>query len=182
MKLTAFMAILNTRKSDEDKETLIKEHIKNEYIPYEQKAYVAKKIVDSCYYKIEKDGDLERHIMHIDSVAKYMLTCMSIIDLFTDIERTKKDGKMLEEFNVLNSSGVFDILVKNINQRELKEFNMVLQMTCDDVMANEYEPHAYIRNQVERFGQLVGFILQPFIQQLDVDKIQNVVNMINNGG
>ncbi len=178
MKLTAFMAILNTRKSEEDKETLIKEHIKSEYIPYEQKADVAKRIVNSCYYKKEKDGDLERHIMHIDSVAKYMLTCMSIIDLFTDIERSKKSGSMLDEFNALNSAGVFDMLVKNINQIELKEFNMVLQMTCDDVMTNEYELHSFISNQVERFGKLIGITISPILEQLDVSKIQNMIDNI----
>lgn len=182
MKLTAFMAILNTRKSEEDKETLIKEHIKSEYIPYEQKSEVAKRIVDSCYYKIEKDGDLERHIMHIDSVAKYMLTCMAIVDLFTDIERSKKNGNMLDDFNSLNSTGVFDILIKNINQRELKEFNMVLQMTCDDVMTNEYEPHAFIGKQVERIGNLVSSIIIPIVDQMDIEKIQNIINDMNNMG
>ena len=182
MKLTTFITILNTKKHDEDKEQFIKEHIKYEYIPYEQKADMAKRIVDVCYFKKENNDDLEEYTMHIDSVAKYMITCMSIIDLFTDIERTKKDGKMLEEFNVLNSSGVFDILIKNINQRELKEFNMVLQMTCDDVMTNEYEPHAFVNNQVKRIGNLIGSILVPIVKQMDIEKIQDLINDMGNAG
>lgn len=175
-KISAFMNAYNFRKTDEEKLEILKKHIKNEYIPYEQKADVAKAIVDNAYWKTRNNGNEEVKYLHIDSVACYMLKCMAIIDLYTDIERQKGDGKMLEDFNTLNKSGILDLIVQNIDQRELREFNMILQMTEDDVIANEFENHAFITKQVERFGTLIGTALSPVISQLDLGQIQEVID------
>ena len=43
MKINVFMTLYKAKK-DSDKEALIKEHIKNEYIPIEKKADYAKKL------------------------------------------------------------------------------------------------------------------------------------------
>lgn len=176
MKLSAFMTAYKFRKTAEEKEKIVIEHIKNEYVLYEKKADIAKAIVDNCYWRMAKDLDGTEHKeLHIDSVAKYMLTCMAIVDLYTDIERQKGDGKMLEDFNILNGSGVLDYIINNINERELKEFNMVLEMTCEDVMTNEYENHAFITKQVYRFGNLISTALSPVLAQIDLDKINNMI-------
>ena len=68
------------------------------------------------------------------------------------------------------------MIIQSINPRELKEFNMVLQMTQDDVIANEFENHAFISQQVERFGQLIGTALSPVIEQLDFEQIEKVID------
>ena len=176
MKITAFMTAFKFRKTEEEKEKMVDEHIKNEYVPYEKKADVAKAIVDSCFWQKETGDDgVERKTLHVDSVAKHMLSCMSIIDLYTDIERQKSGGKMLEDFNLLNSSGVLDMVIRKIDQREFKEFNMILQMTIDDLMTNEYENHAYITKQVDRFGALISTALSPIISEIDFDKIENLI-------
>lgn len=180
IKMSAFMNAYKYRKTQEEKEQFIISHIKDEYIPYETKADVAKAIVNCSYWRTEKGIDgVERKVFYVDSVAKYMLTCMSMIDLFTDIERSKTNGKMLDEFNKLNSAGIFDVILQNINKRELNEFNMVLDFTCRDVIANEYENHAFISKQVDRFGNLLGAIIAPVLEQLDVDKIRNMITSIS---
>lgn len=179
MKLTPFMTMYKTKRTPEKQVEFIKEHVKNDYVPYEKKADVAKAIVKASYYQRTKNrGEIEREELHIDSVAKYMLTCLSMVDLYTDIERSKNEGKSLEEFNTLNGSGVLDLIIQNIDDRELKEFNIVLQMTCDDLMANEYENHAFIRAQVERFGSLISTALSPLIEKLDVEEIKKIISEV----
>lgn len=175
------MATYKSKKSDEEKEKFVKQHINNVYVPYEHKANVAKAITDSCFWKkhTNSDGTIVTE-MEIDSIAKHMLTCMAIVDLYTDIERQKSDGKMLEDFNTLNGSGVLDYIIQNIEERELKEFNMILQMTCDDIITNEYENHAFVRKQVDRFGELIGTILAPVISQLDTEKIESLISGLQN--
>lgn len=174
--LKTFMALYNSKKSDEDKEQLIREHIIGDYIPYEKKADIANAIVDISYWKKEKDfSGLETKILYVDSVAKYMLTCMAMLDLFTDIERKKNNGNMLEDFNLLNSNGIFDILAQNIDERELKEFNMILQMICDDVITNEYENHAFITKQIDRFGRLIGASIAPILENIDINQIMEMI-------
>lgn len=164
------------KKTYEERLQFVEEYIKNEYVPFETKADVAKAIVDTSYWRTEKTDGNKRKVLHVDSVANYMLKCMALVDLYTDIERQKNEGKMLEDFNTLNGSGILDMIIQSINPRELKEFNMVLQMTQDDVIANEFENHAFISQQIERFGQLIGTALSPVIEQLDFEQIEKVID------
>ena len=176
MKLSAFMNVYKIRKSNDEREKLVKEHIKDDYVPYDKKADIAKAIADNCYWdKMKTEDGKEHKELHVDSVAKYMLTCISLVDLYTDIERQKGDGKMLEDFNTLNRSGILDYIIKNIDKRELKEFNMVLQMTCEDIITNEYENHAFIAKQVNRFGDLISASLVPVLSQIDINKINDMI-------
>lgn len=176
INIREFMSLYKIKKGEEEKEKFVKEHIITEYVPYEKKADYAKAITDVSYWKMEKLPDgADTKVLHIDSVAKYMLSCIALVKLFTDIELQFGDGKALDNFNILNSSGVLDYIIQNVNQKELKEFNMVLQMTCDDVIANEYENHAYISKQIYRFGNLIGATLAPVISNLDGDKIEEIV-------
>ena len=176
IKLSFFMTKYKIKKTNDEKLQMVKEHVLNQYVPFEKKADMAKAIVDNSYWREEEINGEKRKVLHIDSVANYMLKCMAIVDLYTDIERQKGDGKMLEDFNTLNGSGVLDYIIQSIDQRELKEFNMILQMTQDDVVANEFENHAFISRQVERFGKLIGTALSPVISQLDIGQIEKVID------
>lgn len=179
IKISAFIMAYKHKKTDDEKKDYLMQHIKREYIPYEYKADIARAIVDASYYKNQKSVDgKEQRVFYIDSVAKHMLTCMAIVKLFTTIECSSKDGKMLEEFNSLNSLGIFDLIIQCVNQRELKEFNMVLQLTCDDIMANEYENHAYISKQIDRFAWIISGIIEPTLKDLDIENIRKVINNI----
>ena len=53
-------------------------------------------------------------------------------------------------------------------------------MTYDDLITNEYEPHAFISSQVNRFGSLIGTILGPVLENIDIDKITEAVSEITN--
>jgi len=180
-KINAFLAEYKTRKTVEDKEECVKKYMKNEYVPYDKKADVANAIADASYHQTEldKDGN-ERRVFHANSIARYMLTCMAIVDLYTDIDRPKIDGNMLDDFNALNSNGALNFIIKNIEPSELKEFKMVVQMACDDLLANEYESHAFISKQVNRFGELVGTIIEPLLQQVDMEKVEQMIKTIGN--
>ena len=134
------------------------------YIPYEMKVTLCKKIVDTTYYdKTEKDGK-ETKKLHINSPSEYMLYCLNLVDRYTKLKIDFKNS--LEEFNLLNQR-VLDLIVNKIPEREVKEFRMILDMIENDVMQNEYEPHAFISKQVERFGSLVGEVLKPFVGELE---------------
>lgn len=171
INVTDFMNKFNSKKTDDEKLKLVKHYIKNEYIPYEKKADYASLVVDSSYWVVND----EEKTLHVNSVAKHMLACMAVVELFTDIERDKDKDTMLDSFNALNGSGALDLIINNIDERELKEFNMVLQMTCDDVITNEYENHAFIIKQVDRFGKLIGNAIVPVLSTLDTEKIEELI-------
>ena len=112
MKIAPFITLYKTKKTPDDQVEFVKEHIKADYVPFEKKADIAKAITQASYYVKEKDiNNNEIQKFRADSVAKYMLTCMALIDLYTDIERNKNEGKMLEDFNKLNEHGIFDVII-----------------------------------------------------------------------
>ena len=181
MNINTFLTLLKTKSgAKEKKEEFIREHIKNTYIPLETKMGVAEAIVKSAYVQHIKDEATgkDREFIHVNSVAKHMSTCMAIVDLYTDLERQKTDGKMLEDFNKLNENGVFDLIIEYINKDELKEFYMVIKMVSDDFFTNEYENHAFISKQMDRVVDILSAILPSLLEKLDKDRINEIVGNI----
>lgn len=172
-------------KSEQVKETLIKSVMNTHYVSYETKITICEKIIESSYYKsVEKNGINVKKI-HVNSPAKYMLYCLNLIKQYTSIEVNFK--KALEEFNMLNKCEVLDVIYNNIPEKELKEFRMILDMIENDTMQNEYETHAFMSNQVERFGELFGSITKPalnrlseVIESMDDKTIDKMVDKIKN--
>lgn len=160
MKFDEFMELYNSDDWDIDRLVIRK------YIPLEEKDFRAKTIVDNSYYE---NGEFK-----VNSTAKHMLTFLSIVDMYTDIEIDFKDA--LSEYNQLDESMALDEIVSEISDKDLNEFRIILEMKCNDMITNEYELHSYINKQVERFGELVRNVLKPVIEGLDVEKIIEVLN------
>lgn len=150
------------------KETYVKSIMNPHYIPYEIKITVCENIVKSAYYKKDDNGNRK---LYINSPIQYMLYRLELVRQYTNIE--VDFSNVIDEFNLLNKSELFDEIIVNIPNRELNEFEMVLDMVKDDAIKNEYETHAFISNQVERFGQLIGVVLKPAFEQLS----KNLENM-----
>lgn len=151
----------NETNLEQIKEDLIKKAMNPHYVSYEMKITICEKIVENSYYKKNNDGIKK---LHIDSPAQYMGYCLWLIKTYTNIEINFENS--LDEFNKLNECGLLDVILSSIPENEYKEFNIILDMVRNDVLQNEYETHAFISNQVERFGELFGAIAKPAIEQL----------------
>lgn len=152
----------NDAKSNEVKELLIKGIMNIDYVPYEQKIVICEQIIDRTYY-IKDENDIKK--FHVYSPGRYMLYCLWLIKKYTNIEIDFNNS--LSEFNLLNKYRVLDVIISKIPEIEVKEFRMILDMVENDVITNEYENHAFISNQVERFGKLIGFTLTPLLEKIN---------------
>lgn len=170
MNIKSFIAVFKSKKTADDKKEFLSQYVVNTYIPFEKKIAAANSIIDACYWH----GEDPNKYLYIDSSAKYMLTCMMLIKLYTNLEYESDD--ILIVFNLLNENKVFDLLLECIDQRDLQEFKMVVDLIGKDVITNEYENHAYITKQVNRFIDLATNILPPFLEKLDLSKIQEIVD------
>ena len=159
-----FVKKYNELTSDELKQTLIESIMNIHYVPYEVKVTVCSQIVDRTYYIKTKRKETEVKKFHVNSPANYMLYCLNLVEYYTNLKVNFKD--CVNEFNALNGCEVLDLIYHNIPEREIKEFRMILDMIEDDAIQNEYEPHAFISNQIERFGELIGTSLKPAINSL----------------
>lgn len=171
-------------KAEETKEVLIKSVMNPKYVPYEMKLTICEKIVESTYYQTVERNGVKIKKLHINSPGQYMSYCLWLVKQYTNVDIDFKNS--LDEFNLLNKYGLLDEFINLIPERELREFRMVLDMVGNDVVQNEYETHAFISNQVERFGELTGVLLKPVIEQLsktienmDEKTIEKMVNKLS---
>lgn len=169
---------------EQTKQALLEKVMNPHYVPYEMKITICEEIIENSYYKKSNDGTITKRL-HVNSTAKYMLYCLWLVKQYTYIE--VDFSKSLEEFNLLNESEILDIIYSSIPEKEHKEFQMILDMVENDLLQNEYEIHAYISNQVERFGELFGHIMKPaldrfsdVLENMDEKTINNVAKKLNN--
>lgn len=178
MKIDMFLKLYESKQTPESKEKLVADHVKNIQVKYSDKVDRAGIIAKHSYYEKQVGADgVEREVFRQNSAAKYMLYYLTLVDLYTDLEIDFK--KSLDTFEKINGS-ILDTIISYIDDRELKEFQMLLDFACDDLMMNEYEIHGFVRNQVERIGSLIGTILAPVIENIDVKQIEDIIKSIQN--
>lgn len=178
MRIETFVRLYNTKKTDEERIDLVKERMNGGHVSFSDKVNHADIIAKQCYYQKEKDANgVEREVFKQNSAAKYMFYSLTVVKLYTDLDVDFK--KALEQFEMLNGE-ILDDIMNLVDQRELKEFQMILDFACDDIITNEYELHSFIGKEVERFGDLVGATLAPILQSLDMDKVEEMIGKLNN--
>ena len=177
MKIDTFLKLYETKKTDDKKAEAIKQIMKNNRVSYSDKVDRAGIIAKNSYHVKQRDvNGTEREVFEQNSAAKYMLYSLTLVDLYTTLEIDFKQS--LELFEKINGE-ILDMIIMSIDERERKEFQMLLEFACDDLLVNEYEPHSFIREQVERFANLFGTIIGPVIENIDIDKIEEVLKQIN---
>lgn len=143
------------------KEDYLKEnlHIKT-YIPYLTKVTLADKLAKIT--TLDKDtGNV-----NIKSDINYLLFCRMIVEQYTDLQ-IETEG-FYEEYDLLNESGLLDKIMQTIPEKEVTEFKMIVDMKKSDLLQNKYENHAFISDQITRFGELIGITLKPVIEKISV--------------
>lgn len=178
MKIDMFLKLYESKQTPESKEKLVADHVKNIQVKYSDKVDRAGIIAKHSYYEKQVGADgVEREVFRQNSAAKYMLYYLTLVDLYTDLEIDFK--KSLDTFEKINGS-ILDTIISYIDDRELKEFQTLLEFACDDILTNEYEMHSFVRNQVDRFGTLLGNIIAPAIEQLNFGNLEDFINSVTN--
>ena len=154
-------------------------HIKT-YLPFLTKVTLADKLAKIT--TLDKDtGNI-----NIKSDVNYLLFCRTIIEQYTDLQ-VETEG-FYEEYDLLNESGLLDKIMQMIPEKEITEFKMICDMKKSDLLQNKYENHAFIADQVDRFGTLIGVTLKPVLDKLatelenmDDDKITKLSKALEKG-
>lgn len=161
-----------------EKEIFLKKYIKVEdYLDFNLKMILAKKIVENSSYAIEpiiKNGQIEKddndqikyertNKIKIDSNNRYVMFVYTVLEYYTNI--IMDSGNILGQFDMLNKIGLVDEIIKMIPEKEMIEFNTVVDQTFNDFITNNYEIHTYISNQIQRVIDVLGVISQPLIER-----------------
>ena len=128
------------------------------YVPFVKKVTYAASLAQNTM--INKDTGNVR----VSSESNYLFFVRSIIELYTDLEI--ENNAFYDEYDLLNESGLLDEIMQMIPEKEINEFKMICDMKRSDLLQNKYENHAFISDQVERFGTLIGVTLKPMLDKL----------------
>ena len=145
MKVESFLRMLEL-KNENEQEEFIKARIKNQYVPIAKKKECAERIVITSFGASNK----------IDSVYKYILTCMALLDLYTDFDYNNQPRALMGEFDKFNELGLFDMVLNAIDEKEIKELNMVIDMCYNDYMyKQESDMEKLTRMFVQKMDELI---------------------------
>lgn len=166
MTIKEFAEKYNAMATDRLKEDYLKDnlHIKT-YLPFLTKVTLADKLAKVTM--LDKDtGNV-----NVKSDVNYLLFCRTIIEQYTDLQ-VETEG-FYEEYDLLNESGLLDKIMQMIPEKEIAEFNTICDMKRSDLLKNKYENHAFIADQVDRFGTLIGITLKPVLEKIS-EQIENM--------
>lgn len=182
IKISKFVAEYKKQATDNLRDAYVKRTLDvAQYIPYQKKMLFAENIVETTSWLRE---DKKKVKIMINSPVKYLLYCRCVVEAYTNLEAETENW--LEEYDLLNESGVLDVIFKMIPEKECNEFSTVLSMTYEDFITNNYEMHAFISGQVERFGNLTGIAIAPYLDKLsasitalDDSKIEKIGTLLS---
>ena len=166
MTIKEFVEKYNAIATDRLKEDYLNNnlHIKT-YLPFLTKVTLADKLAKVT--TLDKDtGNV-----NVKSDVNYLLFCRMIVDQYTDLQ-VETEG-FYEEYDLLNESGLLDKIMQTIPEKEIAEFKMICDMKKSDLLQNKYENHAFIADQVDRFGTLIGVTLKPVLEKIS-EQIENM--------
>ena len=158
---------------DVDKVKFLKSKLKTEkYMPYGEKLAIAENIVRSSSYAMVKENDELKQTDRIafNSPMRYILFVMTVVDKYTNIE--VNFGNIMSEFDALNSNGLIEVIFEKVGDKEMAEFNTVVDMVLNDFMANKYQFKNYISDTLSRVSGLIEKCT-PLINNI-TDKLDNM--------
>lgn len=191
IKIVDFVNGYNKCTKDEFKKRYVDEKLKViSYLPFNNKLELCNRIVNSTSFKTDVLTNNKQ--IHISSTTRYFLYCRAIIETYTNLGNNSDDTNWLEEYDLLASSGVLDVIISSkdskIPERELIEFKSLLDMTYSDFLTNNYETHAFVSNQFDKFSIIANGLLSPLVDKLqskledieekDIEKLLNKIDKI----
>lgn len=184
----SFVEEYEKQSNDTDKAKFLRSKLKTEkYMPYADKLAIAENIVKhSSYAMVKEDGVLKQtDRIAFNSPTRYVLFVMTIIDKYTNIEVNFKN--VMPEFDALNFNGLIEVVFEKVGEKEMAEFNTVVDMVLNDFIANKYQFKNYIDDTllkvsgfVEKCAPLINNITSKLdsMSEEDVEKLSGLLGKI----
>lgn len=129
-----------------------------EYVPFEVVCVLCDQILAASYY--DKDGNFR-----IDSCKKYLNYMYIIYTHYLNIDMNST--KFIEQYNEIQRLGINDTLVGLVPESQIGTLDAVLKMKSDDIIANNYEMHAFIKNELAKFYPAIAGAMTDFLKTVD---------------
>lgn len=201
MKIKEFVENFNNIDTNSLKWRYIKDNLEiKTYLPVLTKDTLATLLVEKTIYEYEKyideNGEVKQrqtNRIEINSNAQRILFCRLVVENYTNLE--VETSTFFEEYDLLKESGLLNMLMSHTEEEpslvpveELIELHKMIENKQNDIIFNHSTPQAYISDQIERFGTLLGVTLTPILEKIsksieeidekDVEKISSKINKL----
>lgn len=174
------------KTSENLKTRYIKEKLEiKDYISFSDKCSLVDRIVSSTIYEHDINGNITNNI-HVDSLLRFMIFTLEMVNTYTNIDINFTEA--LNEYDLLDSNGLFELFIGESGIIPFNEYNKMqtmLNMKLNDVLQNRLSTHAFVQDQVTRFGTLTGVAISPiigklehFIDTMDDDKFNRIASIV----
>ena len=153
------------------------------YLPFADKRELCKNVLDACCTK-------ENGLVKIDSVTRYILFTISVIQKYTKLEfNADEDYDSLDEYDMLCESRLLNPILELIGD-EYATCNNMLNMMMEDVIANNNTVEAVLGhvlgNVSNSLDGLIGVFAEKVgemeldLSQIDIDKYKGLIDLLPN--
>ena len=173
-KVIDFVNEYEKQISEPDKTKFLKTKLKVEnYLPYSEKLVTAELIVKNSSYAIVKNEEngalIKTDRIKINSPMRYILFVMNVVSKYTNLEVNFKD--VLPEYDALNKNCLIEVVFAKIGDKEVGEFNTLVDMILNDFMSNEYQFKNFVSEKLTQVNEMI---------RKATPHIDNIVNKLDN--
>ena len=143
-----------------------KEHMVKSYVPYIEKMSICQMLINSCWYRTDQNTGNRRLV--VSSPNLRLMYLMSLVRQYTDIQLQFEGTKIVEDYDDLRRTGILGVILHQIPNSQIDQFNSVLQMTKQDLFKNEYEIGAYIRNRIDDAMMILKELVVPALESAGI--------------
>lgn len=127
-------------------------HIKTDYINYENKINICKRIVRATTTRKVNGSE----VFCIDTPAQIFQFNLQLINEYTDIYMGAEPAKQLENFNLLNKNRMIQPIMEAIPKSEYQEFRGILDMCVRDYMENYRSLTSLLETKLGAIQAMIG--------------------------
>lgn len=161
-----------------DKDRYIFDAITTKYVNFEMKIALMKRIAENTTH-IEAKGI---KLFQVDSISRYMLLNLTLIDLYTSIDIDFKN--VVTEYNLLDRDNLINKLISSIPEHEKALCSSVLDMAISDIKENERNILSFAENKMEAVKRVVFEMYNLFNKDQGIkdifEKLANAVSKLQN--
>lgn len=158
------------------KDNLIKQHIMRTYAPVSDKTGMLRSMAEGSV-RVDENG-----VSYIDMLANKINYIYAILLLYTDLEPIKDqngNNSYLETYDVVQESGLLNILCSHIGEREINELTFINEQVLDMWYARHNSTKAVIVEVInEIFNLLIDSLKDLSNENINKDTVKEIASAI----
>lgn len=186
MKVEEFVKHFNEFRNEELRMNFVKGHVKEVYIPFNEKEKECRRIAYMSTHDMSGQGtQFEKVYFKENTNTRYILYVIQILKWYTDLElsETEEDYKeQVKSFEILEEQGLIEMIIlfaseknsvtvkmngeEHIVTNEIERINRILDACVEDYEVNENNVINYLDDKITTLSTVFSTLSETFFEVL----------------